>query len=165
MIDRFDKLGGIVCLFQIYFFYMAFHNLLGHITTFARYICTYTNHYALHCPDLVTGKRSHPVFPVLPHGGTGSLGLQKNYWCVEQYIQAGKAELFDDDSAYHKIINATSPFEMKKEGSNLKNYGSCEMVENQRKNTTERKNSGATNNNGVDLSPPPGLKTLETHVS
>ena len=46
----------------------------------------------------------------------------KNYRCVEQYIQAGKAELFDDDRAYNKILNATSPFDMKKEGNHVKNY-------------------------------------------
>ena len=42
------------------------------------------------------------------------------YVCVEQYIQARKAEIFDDDIAHAKIMNSLSPHEMKKIGSRVK---------------------------------------------
>lgn len=44
------------------------------------------------------------------------------YSCGEQYIQAQKALIFDDDVAHRKIMRTASPFEMKKEGKRLRNY-------------------------------------------
>lgn len=44
------------------------------------------------------------------------------YSCGEQYIQAQKAQIFDDDIAHGRIMRAMSPFEMKKEGKRLRNF-------------------------------------------
>ena len=46
----------------------------------------------------------------------------KMYQCVEQYIQSQKALLFNDEVAYNRIMNATEPYEMKKEGRSVKNF-------------------------------------------
>ena len=40
----------------------------------------------------------------------------------EQYIQAKKAELFDDDETHHKIMKTSNPYEIKGLGSRVKNF-------------------------------------------
>ena len=44
------------------------------------------------------------------------------YLCSEQYIQAEKARLFNDDTSCFRIMKSTNPYVMKREGSNVKNF-------------------------------------------
>ena len=44
------------------------------------------------------------------------------YTCNEQFIQASKAEMFDDEYAHSKIMNTKCPFEMKTAGSRVRRY-------------------------------------------
>lgn len=44
------------------------------------------------------------------------------YSCSEQYIQAKKAELFNDDLAHSKIMLTTDPYAIKKLGSRVRNF-------------------------------------------
>lgn len=44
------------------------------------------------------------------------------YCCNEQYIQARKAELFNDDDVQQKIMQSNNPYEIKKLGGNVKNF-------------------------------------------
>ena len=44
------------------------------------------------------------------------------YSSSEQYIQSGKAQLFDDDITHAKIMKCVNPFECKKLGYNVKNF-------------------------------------------
>ena len=44
------------------------------------------------------------------------------YVCNEQYIQAKKAEIFDDDNAHANIMKTTNPYEMKKIGKRVRNF-------------------------------------------
>ena len=44
------------------------------------------------------------------------------YVCNEQYIQAKKAEIFDDDIAHASIMKTTNPYEMKKIGKRIRNF-------------------------------------------
>lgn len=44
-----------------------------------------------------------------------------DYACNEQYLQAKKAELFNDDYCRTRIMQTTNPFEMKFHGSKVKN--------------------------------------------
>ena len=46
----------------------------------------------------------------------------QSYRCNEQYIQAQKALMFDDDFAHRRIMNCTSPYDMKREGNYVKNF-------------------------------------------
>ena len=46
----------------------------------------------------------------------------QRYLCNEQYIQAQKAQIFDDDIAHRRIMNCTSPYDMKKEGNHITNF-------------------------------------------
>jgi ribA/ribD-fused uncharacterized protein len=45
-----------------------------------------------------------------------------NYACSEQYIQAKKAELFEDDETHGKIMLTTNPYQIKSLGSRVKNF-------------------------------------------
>ena len=47
---------------------------------------------------------------------------QQRYNCTEQYIQAEKACLFDDDLTAERIMNSDSPYEIKQLGNNVRNY-------------------------------------------
>ena len=44
------------------------------------------------------------------------------YACSEQYIQAKKAEIFDDDFAHNRIMRTTNPYEIKREGNKVQNF-------------------------------------------
>ena len=44
------------------------------------------------------------------------------YACNEQYIQAKKAEIFDDDNAHANIMKTTNPYEMKRIGNRVRNF-------------------------------------------
>jgi ribA/ribD-fused uncharacterized protein len=44
------------------------------------------------------------------------------YLCVEQFMMAKKAELFNDTDCLNKIMKATNPAEHKKLGREIKNY-------------------------------------------
>ena len=44
------------------------------------------------------------------------------YTSVEQFLQAGKAALFDDDHSHYKIMNCKNPYKIKKLGSRIRNY-------------------------------------------
>ena len=46
----------------------------------------------------------------------------KTYLCSEQYIQAEKAKIFEDDVSQSRIMRFVSPYEMKKEGSKVRNF-------------------------------------------
>ena len=46
----------------------------------------------------------------------------KLYFCTEQYIQCLKAQLFDNDLAYHRIMKEMDPYKIKQIGSRIKNY-------------------------------------------
>lgn len=45
-----------------------------------------------------------------------------NYNCVEQWMMAQKAALFNDDYIYEKIMFSTNPSEQKKLGRQVKNF-------------------------------------------
>jgi len=45
-----------------------------------------------------------------------------SYLCSEQYIQAMKAETFNDDVTRNRIMRCTSPYEMKNLGNQVKNF-------------------------------------------
>ena len=57
----------------------------------------------------------------------------ETYLCNEQYIQAQKAQMFDDDFAHRRIMNYTSPYDMKREGNYVKNF-----IEQKWQNEAER---------------------------
>ena len=44
------------------------------------------------------------------------------YTCAEQYIQAMKAQLFNDDATHYKIMHTSSPYEMKYLGGRVSNF-------------------------------------------
>ena len=44
------------------------------------------------------------------------------YNSAEQFIQASKAQLFDDDETHHKIMQTVNPFEIKRLGGTVKNF-------------------------------------------
>ena len=44
------------------------------------------------------------------------------YMCNEQYIQAKKAEIFDDDNSHALIMRSSNPYEMKKIGGRIRNF-------------------------------------------
>lgn len=44
------------------------------------------------------------------------------YACSEQYIQAQKAEIFNDTVALNRIMGTTNPYEIKNEGSRVQNF-------------------------------------------
>ena len=44
------------------------------------------------------------------------------YHTAEQYMMAGKARLFGDDLAFHRIMNAQSPREYKRIGRTVRNF-------------------------------------------
>lgn len=45
-----------------------------------------------------------------------------NYTSNEQYIQASKAQLFDDDKTHAKIMQTSNPYDIKKLGNEVKNF-------------------------------------------
>jgi len=44
------------------------------------------------------------------------------YCCNEQYIQASKAQIFNDDNAHAKIMQSRNPYEIKKLGRDVRNF-------------------------------------------
>ena len=44
------------------------------------------------------------------------------YLCSEQYIQAKKAQIFNDDATHYRIMQASSPYEMKRLGNHVSNF-------------------------------------------
>lgn len=44
------------------------------------------------------------------------------YNCMEQYMMASKALLFEDDTLYNQIMNCTEPFKMKQYGRLVTNF-------------------------------------------
>lgn len=46
----------------------------------------------------------------------------QKYFCNEQYIQASKASLFQDDVTHSKIMQSINPYDIKKLGSQVKNF-------------------------------------------
>ena len=46
----------------------------------------------------------------------------ETYICSEQFIQAQKAKIFNDDATQAKIMRETSPYEMKKLGGKVANF-------------------------------------------
>ena len=45
-----------------------------------------------------------------------------NYFCVEQYFQAAKAEKFNDDDTHYKIMRSNNPFEVKQLSYKVKDF-------------------------------------------
>lgn len=44
------------------------------------------------------------------------------YCCMEQYMMAAKAKLFEDEETLHKIMNSTNPKNIKALGRNIANF-------------------------------------------
>jgi ribA/ribD-fused uncharacterized protein len=44
------------------------------------------------------------------------------YLCSEQYIQAEKARIFQDEVCRNRIMKSVNPYEMKREGSRVRNF-------------------------------------------
>ena len=55
------------------------------------------------------------------------------YSCVEQYIMAQKALLFNDMESFEAIMLATKPYNMKKIGRKVKNFNDDIWLENRNK--------------------------------
>ena len=54
--------------------------------------------------------------------------MEQTYCCMEQYIMAGKAELFDDKETRGKILESRSPKQIKELGRRVKGFERPESV-------------------------------------
>ena len=61
----------------------------------------------------------------------------QRYVCNEQYIQAKKAELFDDDYTHAKIMHSTNPFEIKSLGGKVRGFVRQKWEQHARQIVTE----------------------------
>ena len=51
----------------------------------------------------------------------------KEYTCIEQYLQSQKASLFDDDVTNARIMHERNPYRIKKLGSKVRNFSSDKL--------------------------------------
>lgn len=61
----------------------------------------------------------------------------EKYVCNEQYIQAKKAELFDDDYTHSRIMHSTNPFEIKSLGGKVRGFVKQRWEQQSRRIATE----------------------------